>query len=203
MDLKYVGDMPQVSQHGVSFDHSQPDRYIYLHAVLELLEALGYGATETTQHLYKIQKKDLSAKELLDGLKRHVKNIDEVMEQKEENAHKFVEDYKDRVRQNTLISEDEREAWLKNIDIMKDYYYQYIANKTVYDAALNALADEITVAEVKEVCIPMFRNYGIVLEDLQKVLSEHKPPINSNFEIVSEPNGIVGIACFSHPKSAF
>ena len=203
MDLKYVGDRPKVSQHGVSFDHSQPDRYIYLYAVLELLEALSYGATGTTQHLYKTQKKDLNSQELLDGLKKYIKNIDEVMEQKEDNAHKFVEEYRDRVRKNTLITDDEREAWLKNIDIMKDYYYQYIANKTVYDAALNALADEIAVAEVEDVCIPMFRNYGIVLEDLQQALLEHKPPIDSNFEIVSEPKGIVGIACFSHPKSAF
>ena len=198
MELKYVGDMPRVSQHGVGFDSTKPDKYIYLHAALELLEALSYGSTETTQHLYKSQQQDLKPDELLNSLKKYIKNMDEVYATRVKKAEHLVEELQKRVHENKSLSDDERTAWLKNIDIMKDYYLQYVTNQSVYEAALNALADEIAEAKVKEVTIPMFRNYGIVLHDLQSVLENRKAPIDSDLEIRSGEHGIVGTMYFHH-----
>jgi uncharacterized protein YejL (UPF0352 family) len=198
MELKYVGDMPRVSKNGVGFDSTKPDKYIYLHAALELLEALSYGATETTQHLYKSQHKELKPEELLAGLKKYVKNLDAVYATRVEKAKAFVDALKERVHENDSLNYDEKRAWLNNIDIMQDYYLQYISNESVYNAALQALADEIAEAKVKEVTIPMFRNYGIVLHDLQKVLEKRKSPIDSDLEIKSTDEGIVGTMHFKH-----
>ena len=198
MELKYVGDIPRVSQHGVGFDSTRPDKYVYLHAALELLEALSYGATETTQHLYKSQHKDLKPDELLSSLKKYIKNLDEVYAERVEKAKTLVDGLKERVNENKSLTEDEKRAWLNNIDIMTDYYLQYVTNQSVYEAALNALADEIAEAKVKEVTIPMFRNYGIVLHDLQEILEKRKSPIDSDLEIKSSKEGIVGTMYFKH-----
>jgi hypothetical protein len=198
MELKYVGDIPRVSQHGVGFDSTRPDKYVYLHAALELLEALSYGATETTQHLYKSQHKDLKPDELLSSLKKYIKNLDEVYAERVEKAKTLVDGLKERVHENESLTEDEKRAWLNNIDIMTDYYLQYVTNQSVYEAALNALADEIAEAKVKEVTIPMFRNYGIVLHDLQEILEKRKSPIDSDLEIKSTKDGIVGTMYFKH-----
>jgi hypothetical protein len=199
MELKYVGDFPLVSQHGVAFDHTQTDKYIYLHAVLELLEALSYGATQTTQHLYKTEHKELKPNQLLDGLRKYVKNLDAVYEQREHKAEELVDNLIQRVHENKLLTDDERRAWLNNIDIMKDYYLQYVTNQSVYEAALQALGDEIHEAQVKEVIVPMFRNYGIVLRDLQKVLENRRPPIDSTLEVTSTHNGVVAILNLKYP----
>ncbi len=196
MELKYIGDMPRVSQYGVGFDSTKPDKYIYLHAALELLEALSYGATETTQHLYKSQHKDLKPEELLENLKKYIKNLDKVYEARVEKAKVLVDGLKERVDENNSITADEKRAWLKNIDIMTDYYLQYVTNQSVYEAALRALGDEVAQAKVKEVTIPMFRNYGIVLHDLQKVLEKRKSPIDTDLEIKSTNDGIVGTMYF-------
>jgi len=198
MKLKYVGNMPIVSKNGVGFDPLQPDKYLYLHAALELLEALSYGATEQTQHLYKTEHKDIKANELLEGLKKYIKNLDEIYETREAKAEEHVEELIQRVHDNDSLTVDEKQAWLNNIEIMKEYYLQYITNKIVYEAALNALADEIAVAKVKKVTIPMFRNYGIVLKDLQNVLENRKAPIDSQMEVESTKNGIVGTISFKH-----
>ena len=198
MKLQYVGNMPIVSKNGVGFDPLQPDKYLYLHAVLELLEALSYGATEQTQHLYKTQHKDIKPSELLEGLKTYIKNLDEIYQTREAKAEHLVDELIQRVKENDSLTDDERRAWLNNIDIMKDYYLQYVTNKIVYEAALDALADEIAVAKVKKVTIPMFRNYGIVLKDLQGVLERRKSPIDSKMKVESTPEGIVGTIYFSH-----
>ena len=198
MELKYVGDMPLVSKVGVGFDHTKPDKYIYLHAILELLEALSYGATESTQHLYKAQYKEIQPRQLLEGLKKYIKNLDEVYAQREEKTRKFIEQYKQRVEHNTQLSEDEKVAWLKNIDLMSDYYLQYVTNETVYEAALQALADAIKEAKVQEIRVPIFRNYGFVLKDLQNVLQTQKAPIDAEFEIRSEGDDLVGVMKIRH-----
>jgi len=198
MKLQYVGNMPIVSKSGVGFDPLQPDKYLYLHAALELLEALSYGVTEQTQHLYKTEHKDIKPSELLNGLKKYIKNLDTIYQTREKKAEDLVETLIKRVHENDSLNYDEKRAWLNNIDIMKDYYLQYITNKIVYEAALDRLADEIAVAKVKKVTVPMFRNYGIVLKDLQNVLANKKAPIDSQMEVESTPEGILGTIHFSH-----
>jgi len=198
MELKYVGDMPKVSKHGVSFDHTKVDKYTYLTAAVELLEALSYGATETTKHLYNSKNKEFSPKELLELLKKFCKNLDEVFDKRQDKSNLLVQELIDRVQENDSLSDDGREAWLNNIDMMRDYYLQHTTNASAYQCALEALAQEVHDAQVKEVTIPIFRNYGIVLNDLIYVLENRKSPIDSKMKIEASEDGLVGTICFHH-----
>ena len=65
MELKYVGPMPVVSDRGIGFDQTKPDKFTFLNAAVELLEALSFGPTETTKHLHKTNTEEYSADELL------------------------------------------------------------------------------------------------------------------------------------------
>jgi len=198
MQLKYVGDMPIVSMHGVTFDHTQPDKYTYLHATIELLEALSYGPSETTEHLYKIEGNDMTSSDLLVKLKKYVANIDEIAQKAVKHAEELVDDLERRVNENSSLTDPEKEAWLGNIHLMREYYLQYVTNKTAYEAALDALADEVHYSKVKQVKVPMFRNYGIVLHDLTEVLQLRKSPIDSKIDIALTPQGLVATVDFYH-----
>lgn len=191
MQLKYVGDMPLISKNGVGFDHTQPDKYKFLHAAAELLEALSYGAGETTQHLYRAQDKELSSQELMDTIKKYVSNLEAIFKSCDHKAHELIHELVDRVKANDDISEDEKVAWLENIKIMRAYYYQYIINKNAYEAALEVLGNEIHDGGIKEVSAPMFKNYGSVLNDLVGVLERRKVPIDSEVKIEQESEGLV------------
>jgi len=198
MELKYVGDIPIVSKKGVGFDKTQPDKYMYLHAAVELLEALSYGETTTTEHLYSAKDKELSSDELLTLIKKHVPNIEALFESYDKKAHDYVHDLVNRVRENDALTTDERTAWLENIKLMRAYYYQYVVNESAYTAALNALGDEIHEARIQEVTVPMFKNYGMVLNDLVFVLENRKSPIDSKVEINSVNEQLVMQISFSH-----
>lgn len=198
MELKYVGDMPKVSKNGVSFDHARPDKYTYLQAAAELLEALSYGATKTTQHLYHAKNKELGSSDILQILRAHVKNIDLVFDAREEKADEFVHELKERVRENDALTEDEKEAWLGNIRLMKEYFFQYVANDSVYHAALDALGDEIDEGKIKEVSVPMFKNYAMVLNDLVGVMEKRKAPIDSKVEVREENGKLIGTLYITH-----
>lgn len=198
MELKYVGDLPKVSSKGVSFDRTKPDKYTYLYAAVELLEALSYGATETTKHLYQTKNQELNEKEIMKLLQKFCKNLDEVFASREDKSNGLLETLLDRVRDNSEISDEEQRAWLNNIRLMKDYYFQYVTNESAYKCALDALADSVIEAKVQEVRIPLFRNYGIVLHDLIDVLEHKKPPVDTDMKIETVDGALEGIISFAH-----
>jgi hypothetical protein len=198
MQLKYVGAMPLVSNKGVGFDKTKPDKYTFLNAAIELLEALNYGATEKTKHLHNISGKEYSEGELMSLLQKYCSNLEEKVLESDKKAKDFVEDLIKRVHENTLVSEDGRTAWLNNIELMKDYFYQYIMNEAAYKCALDALGQEIHDARVEEVTFPMFRNYGLVLHDLEYVLEHRKSPIDGVLTIETGQKGAFGKLTIKH-----
>ncbi len=184
MELKYVGAKPKVSGRGVTFDQTKPDRYTFLTAAVELLEALSFEVTEDKKiYLYNVSGKEYSGRELVELLKKHCANPEEAFANLQEKTNALIEKYVSRVKENDTISADERRAWLGNIDIMRDYYLQYITNESAYQCALNALADKIHKSHIEEVTFPLGRNHGLVLSHLVDVLRDHKPPYDASLSI--------------------
>lgn len=180
MELKYVGAKPKVSGKGVSFDQTKPDRYTFLNAAVELLEALSFETVEDKKiYLYNVEGKERSGGELMDLLKKHCVNPEEAFADIQEKTNALIERYTQGVKENQTISADERRAWFGNIDIMRDYYLQYITNESAYRCALNALADKIHTSQIDEVSVPAGRNHGLVLSHLMHVLRDHKPPYDA------------------------
>ena len=182
MKLKYVGAKPSVSAKGVAFDQSKPDRYTFLNAAIELLEALDHAQVEERKvDLRGMEPKIYKPDELLELLKKHCKNVEEVFEGREEKTNTLIDKYRLRVQNNPTITEDERRAWLGNIDIMRDYYLQYVTNESAYECALDALADKIHASHINDIIFPLGNNYGLVISHLIPVLTDHTPPYDAEF----------------------
>ena len=198
MELKYVGALPRVSNKGVAFDQTQPDKYTFLNAAVELLEALSFGPSETTQHLYNTKGKEYGGSELTELLKKYCTDLDDIFASREEKTNVLIEGLVNRVNANKRISEDGRSAWLKNIELMHDYYMQYVTNESAYQCALEALGKEIHDAHIEEVTFPMFRNYGAVLHDLIYVLEHRKSPIDAELNINEKDKEFFGTLSIKH-----
>jgi len=198
MELKYVGAMPNVSAKGVGFDQTKPDKYTFLNAAVELLEALNFGPTETTKHLHKVSGKEYNGDELIELLNKYCPNLDEVFSSREAKTDQLKADLVKRVKESTKLSEDESRAWLNNIELMSDYYYQYVTNESAYKYALEALGQEIHDARIQEVTFPMFKNYGMVLHDLLYVLEHRKSPIDGIITVETGKEGLFGKLSLQH-----
>lgn len=193
MELKYVGAKPKVSGKGVTFDQTKPDRYTFLTAAVELLEALSFEVTEDKKiYLYNVVRKEYSSSELLELLKKHCTDLDDVFASREEKTNELIEKYISRVKENDTVSADERRAWLGNIEIMRDYYLQYITNESAYQCALDALADKIHQAHIEEVTFPLGRNHGLVLSHLVDALRDHRPPYDATLSIETKDGETFG-----------
>jgi len=202
MELKYVGAKPSVSARGVTFDQTKPDRYTFLNAAVELLEALSFEPTEDKKiYLYNVSGKERSGSELVELLKKHCANPEEAFANVQEKTNALIEKYTSRVKENDTITTDERRAWLGNIEIMSDYYLQYVTNERAYQCALNALADKIHKSHIEEVTFPLGRNHGLVLSHLVDVLRDHRPPYDASLSFETKDGETVGKLDMNRPKA--
>jgi len=200
MQLKYVGAKPRVSGKGVTFDQSKPDRYTFLNAAVELLEALSFEATEDKKiYLYDVEGKERSGNELIELLKKHCAKPEEAFANLQEKTNALIEKYTDRVQENDSIRGDEQRAWLGNIEIMRDYYMQYITNESAYECALNALADKIHQSHIEVVTVPLGRNHGLVLSHLVDVLRDYKPHYDATLSVESKEGESFGKLDMNRP----
>ncbi|SFZ98622.1 hypothetical protein MNB_SV-5-404 [hydrothermal vent metagenome] len=182
MQLKYVGAKPSVSARGVTFDQTKPDRYTFIHAAIEILEALkNTEVIDRSVNIKGMEPKIYNSNELLDRLKKYCDDFEKIFEEREEKTKALIDRYKNNVKENSNITVDERSAWLGNIDIMRDYYLQYVTNESAYECLLHTLADMIHTSDINEIIFSLGNNYGLVFGHLINVLKEHKPPYDAEF----------------------
>ena len=206
MELQYVGAKPIVDQHGVDFDRSEPDRYIFIQAVLELIESIEAchddscsGVVDITAH----SGTQLSARKLAELAKKHCsEKIEQIIKEQKLRLDTLISEYKQSVHDNPLLQPEDKEAWLGNIDIMEDYYRQFVQNEVVYECLLDILARDLYQKKIKEIIFHLGNNYGFVFSYLQNVLGEHKPPLDADMQIEVKNGKTIGHFFIRHPKKA-
>ncbi len=199
MKLKYVGPLPKVSDKGVVFDKNKDDKYNYLSAALELAEAFDFKKSDVEEHIYRPKGKTMSESEMVEKLQKYCDDIESFVEKRKERAKELVEDLRKHVKEATTLSEESRRAWLNNIDAMYDYYLQYVINEAAYSCVLDKIAQEIHDAKIKEIKVPIFQNFGMVLHDLVDVLENRRPPIDVELLVEKQKDGFFGVMKLRHP----
>jgi uncharacterized protein YfbU (UPF0304 family) len=192
MRLYEVGPKPTVSPRGVNFDNTKPDRYIFLSPAIELMETLDFDNTEASQNIHEVVKGGYRGIELEDKIKEYCPDIEVLIDDVEIKTQKLIDELKERVENNSNISYDEKRAWLGNIDTMRDYYLQYVANETVYKCLLKSMADRFVKSHIETITFPLRKNYGLVLQDLSYILREHRPPFDAEITVEKGDNGLFG-----------
>ena len=207
MKLEYVGPKPIVDQYGVTFDKSEPDRYIFLYAVLELLEFIEGCvsldscsiSTDGIVDISHLKGLSFGEKELIQLVQKHCNdNIEEIVQKRETKTQQLIEELKQKVN-NSSLREDAKTAWLGNIEVMKEYYLQFVENEIVYECLLKVLADDLYKKKIKEIRFALGNNYGFVFSYLQEVLAEHKPPLDVDMQMKVINGKTIGHLYIKHP----
>ena len=189
MVLKYVGAYPIVTHKGVSFDPTKPDPYIYLNAIIEIIESI---EKSTDKHII-IDKqifKNYNTHELMEFVEKYCQDFESMIKEKEKRVDDIVQNYTNSSQHNPNLNSDEKQAILGNISIMKEYYKSYITNDIVYKCLLKVLSDLIVQNHIKDITFSIGRNYGMVLGDIAKTLQDHKPYRDATMDFFSDDTGV-------------
>jgi DNA-binding TFAR19-related protein (PDSD5 family) len=147
--LHYTGPKPIISQHGIFFKHGKEDKYVYLKTAVYLLLSIDKDAYRK----YKgTPSEALTDQEVIDILRSYEPNLEQHISEEEKRYEAHIEEMREHARSHPL-TEEERTAWLNNIEIMRPYLIQREINKLYYIHCIKAIKEIIHEERLKEIDI--------------------------------------------------
>jgi len=169
---KYTGPKPFINQHGIFFKDGKEDKYIYLKMAIRVLLSIDKVYRKQTKFKLFIDNHDnLTANDILEILKMYEPNFEQHIIDEEKKYEIHIENMIKEVEQNHIISESEKNVWIKNINIMKDYMIQREINKLYYIHIIKLIKDIIHKDNIKEIDIDFNLEHWHILESIAGNLS--------------------------------
>lgn len=189
--LHYVGPKVEISQHGTSFVKSKEDKYIYLAAALEILKDLEDDFTRQSCHSHTYTAKPLDINLLHRLLTAYDKGFEKCIEEELADYRRRIEEEKALVDDIAGLTAVEREAWLKNIDLMTSYRLQRMVNKCYYEHTVEAIVEKIREKMIERITVIPDKIFLHLLHSVKNSLALHKPPVDATItEDIAEDGGV-------------
>ena len=185
--LHPTGPKPIISQHGIFFKTGKKDKYIYLKTAVFLLLSID------KQHYEKYKgspSETLSDAEILEVLQAYEPDLEQHLVAEEQRYEAHIEAIRQQVRSHPL-TEDERLAWLNNIEIMYPYLIQREINKLTYIHCIKAIQEIIHKAQLKEIDISFSLKNWHILTSIAGHLEYGVKSVRTNIKTAMTKEGIL------------
>ena len=181
MELKYVGLKPVISEHGISFKDGKEDKYVYLSFAIDILIALDHNYVHDVKYSHTVNEQRLAPNEILEILLKSHPNLENTMDE-EISAYMIHLDKKEEdINNQTHLSEIEKQTYIANLKIMRDYLIQRAKNKIFYEHCIDTIAQSIIHHKIKELDTPFNEKFWHILQTIEGKLSLHK--VSSNLKV--------------------
>lgn len=190
MTLKYAGPKLLFSQSGIHFDTKKEDKYVYLNIAIQLCEALSHEHAPNHVYVYDVTTKHLSDREINAHLSKGFAQKESLWKEAELAAFLYIEHEQQRA-QIQCTQKETLEAWLANIDLMKEYLLQRHFNKYIYYALIYKLGSLVAHYRISEIHTPMFHKFVHVLHSLQGALKESKRSLQSEISFYKKEDALM------------
>ena len=186
MNIKYAGPRPTISHHGIEFKEGKEDKYVYLIIGIQILTAIDKDYDENKSYSYDLDTKRVTDDEMISVMEKYEPNLDiEITSEADRYAEHILEEIQ-KVKDNKILNSIEKEVWINNLDVMKEYRIQRAVNKIYYMHCINNIRNVIKREGIKEINTPFYEKYWHVLQTLQGVLEEGRDSVKTNLKV--EPN---------------
>ncbi len=188
MKLEYAGLKPIISEHGISFKDGKEDKYKYLKYAAEVLEAINHEYERKEKYSHRLKDKRMTSNEILELLLRFHPNLEDTMNEEIKDYYKHLDEEEEEVRQRVNLKDIEKEAYINNLKLMRNYKSQRAKNKIFYFHCIETIVETIIKHEIKEIDTPFNERFWHVLQTVQGELSNHK--VSSDLKTLKENESI-------------
>ena len=132
MKLEYVGFKPFINEHGIFFKDGKEDKYVYLSYAIDILKAIDHTYENKKIYSHQLSEKRLNPNEILQILLKFHPDLENNMNIEIDSYLIHLDKEENDVKERTNLSEIEKETFLSNLKIMKNYKIQRAKNKIFY-----------------------------------------------------------------------
>ena len=200
MKLHYTGPKPVISQHGVFFKNGKEDKYIYLKLAVRVLLAIDKDYNKQDKYETYIKDHDnLTDEKVLEILKTYEPDLEKHVENEEKRYEKHIDTMIEEVK-DTLLTDEEKSIWIKNINIMRPYMIQREINKLYYIHCIKAIKEIIHKDRISEIDIDFSLQHWHILESIAGNLEYGVKSIPTSIKVEPNKEGILMARLFINPS---
>ena len=191
-EVHYVGPRVEISNHGIVYKLSKEDKYIYLMVALEILKDIDNDYDKKPYYSHPFENKLLDEKDLHTILKYYEKNIEECVTEECEKYKEKMKHEIEFIQNQPYLADIDKEVWIKNIELMKDYRIQRAINKIYYMHCIKDITEVIKHKKIKEIITPFNKNFFHVLNTIKGALITGRPSLDAKvFEQMDKNNNMI------------
>ena len=189
--ISYIGDKPMISHNGIYFNHSKPDKYIYLQAITSILHTIEGTKDKKSRSIESFDlNRKFSESQILDTLYKINPNFNSFYEQNIDLYERKIKSEEEEVDSNNGLSELEREILENNYHLMFDYRIQRAKNKLVYEEMVNGAVAMIKEKKISLIKSIFTREFFHVLKSLKTTVERGRnaPKVSLQFIDLKDEN---------------
>ena len=191
LKLHYTGPKAIINQHGIFFKSSKIDKYLYLEIAIRILKTIDKKYTTQNSHNIYVDNNDTySDEEILNIIKEYEPKLEEHVETEEISYEKHIANIMEEVKKKSYLTEEEKNIWLKNIEIMKPYILQREINKLYYIHSIKHIKKLIYKYKISEIDIDFTLKSWHILESISGNLEQGLKPISTTIKVDTNTYGI-------------
>ena len=188
MKIELAGSKPHIDERGITFKDGKEDKFIYIPYAIDLLKALEHDYTQNKKNSSQIDHKNLSGDEIIAILKKYYPNLEDTINKEIKNYETHLDDEEKHVDTLKTLSQIEKDAFVGNLRIMREYKTKRAINKILYFHCLDAIVDTIIKYKIKGIDTPFNGKFWHILQTLEGELSKHR--IGSKLKSIEENNSL-------------
>ncbi|MEA3553871.1 MAG: hypothetical protein U9R39_05665 [Campylobacterota bacterium] len=188
MNIKYAGPRATISHHGIEFKDGKEDKYLYLMIGIQILVAIDKDYGENKSYSYDLNTQRLTNDEMITIMKKYEPNLDIEMEKESDDYSEHISDEVQKVKDNNTLSLIEKQVWISNLEVMREYRIQRANNKIYYMHCIKNIKNVVKRESIKCISAPFYEKYWHVLQTLQGMLEEGRDSIKTNLRVQSDEN---------------
>ena len=184
--IKYSGPRPMISQYGIEFKDGKEDKYVYLMISAQILKAIDKDFDKQSHYSYDLSTKRIADDELVNILLSHEQSIEERVEKEASLYEQKLEDEIENIRNLVSVNGIEKEVWIKNLEIMKEYRSQRAINKIYYIYSIKEIIDIIRREKIKVIDVPYYEKYWHVLKSIEGQINRQKSSLRASLKVIQK-----------------
>ena len=191
MKLQYAGLKPVICEHGVSFKNGKEDKFVYLPFTVDILKAIDHSYEQKKVYSHQLDSKTLSPNEILDIIIKFHPDLEKTMNNEIDSYKIHLDKEEAEVANRQTLSDIEKETYIANLKLMREYKIQRAKNKIFYFHYIETIVETILKHKIKEIDTPFNEKFWHILQSIEGKLSSHK--ISSTLKVKEENNRLKAI----------
>lgn len=191
MKLQYAGLKPVICEHGITFKNGKEDKFVYLPFTVDILKAIDHSYEQKKVYSHQIESKALSPNEILDIIIKFHPDLEKTMNNEIDSYKIHLDKEESEVANRQTLSDIEKETYIANLKLMREYKIQRAKNKIFYFHYIETIVETILKHKIKEIDTPFNEKFWHILQSIEGKLSSHK--ISSTLKIKEENNKLKAI----------